>query len=300
MNSFFSAFYWDSGYTPILLANFAICIAFFTSLRLFSGAIAHVSAWDELVNRDNPAFGISLGGAVLGVTIVLTGAIYGKQAQTLQDSALTVGLYGIIGIILMALTRVIFDKIALPRISIRDEIEKGNIAAGIIDAGNIIATAIIIHTVTQWVEVSTVDGILALLFGYVISQFLLTITTYLRLEIFSLQNKGASMQDAFKGGNVALSLRFVGRRIGTAFAVTAASNIMVYEEYDIYHLLLAWAFISVIVVALLSILSYIADTVILYKIDSNKEIVGQRNVAVGILQGFIYICLGMLLAQLMT
>lgn len=299
MSNFFSAFYWDNSYNVILLANLAICIALFTSLRLFSGAIAHVSAWDELVNRDNPAFGISLGGAVFGVTIVLTGAVYAKQAQTLGESITAVGLYGVIGIILMALTRVIFDKIALPRIHIRDEIEKENVAAGIIDAGNIVATAIIIHTVTQWVEVNTFHGILALLAGYVISQILLTAATFLRLRIFSLRNH-TSMQAVFKEGNVALALHFVGRRVGTAFAVTAASNIMVYEEYNIYQLLFSWALISIVVTGLLSALSYIADKVILYNIDSNKEIVQQKNVAIGILQGIIYICLGMLLAQLMT
>lgn len=300
MNGFLDAFYWDHSYTLVLLVNLAICIAFFTSLRLFSGAIAHVSAWDELVKRDNPAFGISLGGAILGVTIVLTGAIYGKQAQnTVDESAIAIGLYGLIGITLMALSRVIFDKIALPRISIRDEIEKENIAAGIIDAGNIIATAIIIHTVTRWVEVTTFHGILALLVGYVISQVLLTAATYLRLEIFSVKHK-TSMQDIFKQGNIALALRFVGRRIGTAFAVTAASNIMVYEEYNIYQLLLAWALISVVVMVILSILSYIADKAILWNIDTSNEIVGQRNIAIGTLQGFIYVCLGMLLAQLMT
>lgn len=299
MNGFFSAFYWDNSYNVILLANLAICIALFTSLRLFSGAIAHVSAWDELVNRDNPAFGISLGGAVFGVTIVLTGAVYAKQAQTLAQSVIAVSTYGGIGIILMAVTRLIFDKIALPRMYIRDEIEKENVVAGIIDAGNIVATAIIIRTVTQWVEVSTLNGILALLTGYVISQVLLTAATYLRLEIFALRNK-ASMQTAFKEGNVALALHFVGRRIGTAFAVTAASNIMVYEEYNIYQLLFSWAVISVVVTVVLSALSYIADKIILYNIDSNKEIVQQKNIAIGILQGVIYICLGMLLAQLMT
>lgn len=299
MQGLFSAFYWDNSYNVILLANLAVCIAFFTSLRFFSGAIAHVSAWNELVKRDNPAFGISLAGAVLGVTIVLTGAIYGKQAQTLTESVMAVGTYGVIGIVLMVASRLIFDRIALPRISIRDEIENENIAAGIIDAGNITATAIIIHTVTQWVEVNTISGILALMVGYIISQVLLTAATYLRLEIYTLRNK-ASMQEAFKSGNVALALRFVGRRIGTAFAVTAASNIMVYEEYNIYQLLLAWALISVVVMIVLSILSYIADRVILYNIDSNKEIVEQKNIAIGALQGVIYICLGMLLAQLMT
>ena len=291
-------FYWDHNYNVILLVNLAICIGLFTSLRLFSGAIAHVSAWDELVKKDNPAFGISLAGVAFAVTLVLVGAIYGKPANNLQDSIIAVGGYGIIGIVLMALTRIIFDRIALPKISIRDEIEKTNIAAGIIDAGNVIATAIIIQAVTIWVEVNTIAGIIALLTGYVISQVLLTVATFIRVKLFSWRNKGSSIQEAFKEGNAALALHFAGRRIGTAFAITAAANIMVYEVYDIYQLLLAWIGISVIMIAVLMILSFIADKIILFRIDVNYEITTQRNIAIGALQGVVYMSLGLLLAQL--
>lgn len=293
-------FYWDHSYNMTLLVNLAICIGLFTSLRLFSGAIAHVSAWDELVKKDNPAFGISLAGVAFAVTIVLVGALYGKPANNLYDSVIAVGGYGIIGIILMALTRIIFDRIALPRISIRDEIEKSNMAAGIIDAGNVIATAIVIQAVTMWVEVNTVEGIQALLVGYVASQILLTLATFIRVKIYSIRNHGSSIQEAFKQGNAALALLFAGRRIGTAFAITAAANIMVYEIYDIYQLLVAWMGISVIMVAALAVLSFIADKIILFRIDVNHEVTKERNVAIGALQGVVYMSLGLLLAQLVV
>lgn len=291
-------FYWDSSYNSILLVDLAICIALFTSLRLFSGAISHINAWDELVNKDNPAFGISLAGVAFAVTLVLIGAIYGKPTQNIEDSAMAVGLYGILGIILMAVTRLIFDKIALPKISIRDEIARKNIAAGIIDAGNVIATAIIIQAVTMWIEVNTVEGITSLLTGYAVSQVLLTLATFARVKFFSFHNKGLSIQDVFRQGNTALALAFAGRRIGTAFAITAAANIMVYEIYEVKQMLLAWAGISLIMMGLLAILSFIADKVILFRINIDHELIHQRNIAVGALQCVIYISLGMLLAQL--
>lgn len=291
-------FYWDSSYNTILLVDLAICIALFTSLRLFSGAIAHINAWDELVNKDNPAFGISLAGVAFAVTLVLIGSIYGKPTNDLQDSAIAVGMYGILGIILMAITRLIFDKIALPKISIRDEIAKKNIAAGIVDAGNVIATAIIIQAVTMWIEVNTLEGVTSLLTGYAVSQILLTLATFARVRLFSLHNKGLSIQEVLKQGNTALALSFAGRRIGTAFAITAAANIMVYEIYEVKQMLLAWSGISLIMMGVLAILSFVADKVILFKINIDDEIVNQHNIAVGALQCVIYISLGMLLAQL--
>lgn len=292
--------YWDHSYNFILLINLAIAIAIFASIRFFSGAIAHVDASNELLKKDNPAFGISLAGVAFAVTIVLTGAIYGDPIYTLEDSVVAVGLYGVIGLGLMALTRIIFDKIALPNISIRDEIVKGNVAAAIIDAGNVIATAIIIRTMMVWVETNTIEGILAVLTGYVISQILLTATTYMRTRRLIKLNEGKHPQEEFQSGNNALALRFAGRKIGTAFAITAASNILVFESYNVQMLLAAWAGVSVIMIVLLAILSFIANKIILAKVDLDKEIFVQKNAAIGVVQCAIYISLGMLLAELMA
>jgi uncharacterized membrane protein YjfL (UPF0719 family) len=296
----FDLVYWDNSYNLILLVNLAIAIAIISSIRFVSGAISHINTTKELFKKDNPAFGISLAGTVLAVTIVLTGAIYGDPIYTLEDSIVSVGLYGVIGLALMALTRVIFDKIALSKISIRDEIVKGNISAGIVDAGNVIAAAIVIRTMMVWVEANTLDGITAVLIGYAISQVLLTATTYLRTKRFKRLNDGKPLQDEIKKANTAVALRFAGRKIGTAFAITAASNTLVFESYDIKLLLLAWAGVSIVMIILLSVLSFVANKVILAGVDINDEIINQRNAALGIVQCVIYVSLGLLLSELMA
>lgn len=292
-------FYWDNSYNAILLLNFAIVIALFTSLRFFSGTIDHIDASDELLKKDNPAFAISLGGVAIALTIILSGAIYGAPINSMMDSIISVGLYGILGIILMSVARIIFNKVALPKINIRNEIVKGNIAAGIIDAGNVIASAIIIRAVMVWVESNTVDGILVVLGAYLVSQAILTLTTFYRIKRFSIVNKGKSLQNAFHNGNTALALRFAGTKIGTAFAIAAASNLMVYELYDFKTLLLAWIAVSFVVILVLALLSFIADKTILYKVNINSELVEQKNVAIGIIQAVTYMSLGLLLAELM-
>ncbi|MCE3231946.1 MAG: putative rane protein [Rickettsiaceae bacterium] len=296
----FDLVYWDNSYNYIMLINLAIAILVFSSIRFVSGAVSHINTSKELFKKDNPAFGLSLAGLVVAVTIVLTGAIYGDPIYTLEDSAVSVGLYGLMGLVLMAITRVIFDKIALPKISIRDEIVKGNISAGLVDAGNVIATAIIIRTMMVWVEANTIEGMAAVLTGFVISQLLLTATTYVRTLRLKQLNDGKPLQDEIRKDNIAMAARFAGRKIGSAFAITAASNMLVFESYDIQWLLLAWAGVSIIMMGVLSILSFIANKVILAGVDIDNEIINQRNAALGVVQSVIYISLGLLLSELMS
>lgn len=293
-------FYWDFSNNIVLFVNLVIAIGLFTSLRLFSGTVSHINASDELIKKNNPAFGISLAGMAFAITIILSGTIYGDPLQTVQDSAIAIGIYGVVGILLMALTRLIFDKIAFPNISIRDEIINGNIAAGIIDAGNVVATALIIRAVMVWIPTNTLEGIIALCIGYVISQLILTIVTFIHIQLFHFKYKHHSLQQIFKDGNTALALRFTGFRVGMAFAITAASQLMIYELNDVLDLLLGWSLVSVVTIIVLSMLAFIADRVILFRINTVGEVIAEKNIALGALQGVIYISLGLLLSELIV
>lgn len=292
--------YWDHSYNTVLIINLIIVIALFTSLRWLSGILGHANVSDELTKKDNPAFGISLAGIAFAVTIVLAGAVYGDPIYSLEDSIISIGLYSLIGIGLMTTTRLIFDKIAIPHMSIREQIIKGNVAAALIDAGNMIATAIIIRAIMIWVESNTLSGISQVIVGYIISQILLTAATYIWIKRFPAQNNGKELESCFAEGNTALALRFAGRRIGIAFAIAAASSLMVYELYNIHFMLLAWGGLSVAAILLISLLSRIADKIILYNIDVNDEVVNQKNTAIGIIQAVTYISLGLLLAELLV
>lgn len=299
MESEIGSSYWDHSYNPTMLLCLAIIIVLFASMRLFSGAISHVDPSYELTQKDNAAFGISLAGVVFGVTIVLSGVIPNSWTMDITEVAIAVAVYGVIGIGLMVLTRVIFDRIAVPRISIRDEIVKGNAAAAIIDAGNVIAAALVIRAVMVWTPTNSLESLFDLLKLYVVSQVVLTIIALVHVRLFTMHGvDDRTLQDEIHGGNTALALRFSGRRIGIAFAITAASNIMVYELYSVDRLLLEWAFVSVLFVVGVTLLSWLATRVILFGINVNDEVINQRNIALGAMQGTIYIALGILVSSL--
>ena len=250
------------------------------------------------MKKDNPAFGISLAGVTFAVTILLSGIIYGDAESGHTASALAVLVYGVIGIFLMGLTRLIYDKIALPSISLSQEISKGNVAVALADTGNVLAAAIILRAIMLWITDNTMEAILVLMIAYALSQAILSITTVLRVKLFKMRHKEKSMEDELQNNNIALGLVFAGRKIGTAFAISVASNLVVYEVYDIKSILLPWILVSVSVILLLKIIAIIAEKIILFRVDVQDEILNQRNVAVGALQAVIYLSLAILVAEI--
>lgn len=288
--------YWDHYYNTTLLINLLIVTALFASLRLFSGTIAHINASDELLKKDNPAFGISLAGATFAITIMLSGVMYGDLDSSRTETVVVLTLFGILGIALMALTRIIFGRITLPDISLRDEIVKGNIAVAIADAGNVLATAIIIRAIMIWVPMYTMSGLTAVLGSFAVSQVILTAMTLLRIKIFSFINKDNELQSELKNGNIALALRFSGQKIGTAFAIATAARIITYEEYEIFSILAVWFLASIAVILIWKVLCFTAHRVILFRVNINQEVLQQKNIAVGALQAVIYISLGLLIS----
>lgn len=287
--------YWNHDYNGIVLLVFAIAIGLFTLLRLFSGVIAHISSFDELVKRDNSAFGISLAGTLFAVLIILMGTIHGTTIETAQDALIYVGVYGLAGIVLMAFTRLFFDNVVLPSISLRDEIAKGNCAAALLDAGNVIATAIVLHSVMVWVEIHLLSGIVVVAIAYFVSQLLLSIITLMRVRFFARKHTHTTLQKAILDGNIAVAMRFSGYRIGTAFAVVAAYYVLSYDiKESIVTILLVWSLVASLFALALTAIDWVATRIIFWNIPVNQQVVSQGNIAIGSVQMAVYISLGML------
>ena len=96
--------------------------------------------------KDNVAVGISFGGAILAIGIVIMNALmdpFIDWTTTLID----VSLQTILGIILLPIMRFLTDKVLLPGRKLTDEIinqEKPNIGAGLLEAFAYVGSAILI------------------------------------------------------------------------------------------------------------------------------------------------------------
>jgi len=286
----------DTYYISVLLINLLIGIALITSIKFISAILCNVSSNDELANKDNPAFGISIAGVALAVTIMITGAISGDASSTLLNETIFVTSYGVLGIVLMIVAKLIFDKISMPAFSMRDEIIKGNIAASILDAGNVVATAIVIRAIMIWVEGDTFSGIVIVVVGFLFSQLILSLLSLYRLKIFELKNK-FSIQTAIQENNIALAWRFIGFRIGIALAITATSGLVPYSQ-DFIMMGLYWLIASFALAIIVSVLAGLADKIILKGIDVNDEVNNQGNIAIGIIQCVTSMSVGIIIATL--
>ena len=278
--------------------DFVLVLVILAGLRLFSGALANVSLNEILAKQDNVAVGISMAGAVIGVAIMLMGVVDGDAGATPGQELMLIVGYGVLGILLMWLTGKVFDHLSLPQISVSDAIENGNVAAGIVDAGNLIATAIIVRALLSWVDGSTYLGLVAVLVGYVVSQCILYAATRYRVTVFARRHEGRLLHQEIEGGNIALAVRFAGHRIGVGLAVTAASGIVVYFSDTLAMSLLVWTGMAVVMFAAQTVISIAARHVLLPGINVGEEVGAQRNVAIGTFEAAIYIAIGLLFVGL--
>ncbi len=274
--------------------DFVILLGFMAALRLLSSAIAGISLQELLAQHDNFSAGIALAGAIIAVAVLMMGVVAGDAGTTYVEEITLMVSYGVAAMIFMSLTRIIFDKIGLRQISIHDEIMQGNVAAGVVDAFNLIATAIIIRAAMTWVDGSTFIGLAVVVGIFLISQIILLLATLYRSAVFNRRHKNTNktLQGEIKNNNIALAIRFSGHRLGVALAITATSGIVVYDASLLIYSVLAWVIMAIVIFISQTILSIILRHILLPKVNIAEEVGEQANVAIGSIEAAIYIGIG--------
>ncbi|VAW51847.1 hypothetical protein MNBD_GAMMA06-2058 [hydrothermal vent metagenome] len=280
------------------LVDFLIALALLTGMRFIAGVVSNVSATHEISQKDNKAFGISLAGAMIAVSIMLMGVVSGESAYNLGAEAFQMVVFGVLGIVLMWFTRIVFDHVSFPKLSIHTEIMQGNISASIIDACNMIATAIIIKGAMVWVDGDITIAIIAVIISFIASQAIMAMATFYRVSVYKRRHNGKSLHHAIEENNVALAVRFSAYRIGIAIAVSAAFKAVEYDAESFTSVLTVWFSIALMLFLLLTIIAVIIRLGVLHKVNISDEVGEQANIAVGAIEGSIYIVVGLLLAGL--
>ncbi|PCI66878.1 MAG: hypothetical protein COB26_10490 [Piscirickettsiaceae bacterium] len=280
------------------LVDFIIAVALLSAIRILAGLVSNVSATAEIAQNDNPAFGISLAGAMLAASIMLMGVVSGDAGYSLANEAFTVILFGVIGIVLMWITRIVFDRVSFPHLSIQQQIMNGNMAASIIDACNMIATAIIIKGAMTWVDGGLQASIMAVVASFIASQVIMSLATLYRVKIYDKRHQGAKLHTAIEQNNIALALRFSAYRIGIAIAVSAAFTAVEYAPDAFMTVFMLWFAVALALFVLLTLVAIVIRYGVLRGVNVGEEVGQQGNIAVGAIEGSIYIVVGLLLAGL--
>ncbi len=282
-----------------LVIDVIIAILLLSTMRYVMGLTGKINTTEELSQRDNFAYGISMAGSVLAMGIVLTGAITGESASNYLNEVIGMSAYGLIGLLLIKAGRWVHDKFSLNQFHKTQLILERNKAVAITDAASAIATAVVVRAVLIWVEGFDIDTFTAIFVGWLISQFILVLVSRIREKRFNRGNM-AGFQQALVQGNVALAVRYSGHLIGTAIAVTAASHFIIYDPQHLVAGLLSWLAISVIMMLLLKVLATIAKRIVLMKIPREVEIEQQHNVGVAAIEFAINVSIALVLSALMA
>ncbi|HIG42339.1 MAG: DUF350 domain-containing protein [bacterium] len=287
----------DTYIYQILLIDLVIAVLMISALRFISGVVANVDSAEELASRDNYAFGIAMAAGVISLALMLTGAVSGEPGSTYLKEVVSVLSYGVLGLVLIKVGRIAQDKLLFTGIEIQQEIKNGNLAAALVDAGNTIATGLVLRAVMLWVESDTLNGLFAVLASFVITQFMLAIVSKYRLVVYA-RRSGESLQEVFKRGKVALAVRYFGHLLGVALAITAASGVIAYDVENLVMALVLWSGVTLLFAVLVSLISIAARSIILMGVNVVEEVNEQNNIGVAAIEASIYISIGLFFTAL--
>jgi|GEM_PF-3816460 uncharacterized membrane protein YjfL (UPF0719 family) len=293
-------YYWDQNYTSTIFYNFLLLILLFSSLRFFAGFVSKVNFSHEVVKRNNPAFGISIAGISLSLCMILSGVLNIKPTVSIEETIMVTLGYGVIGIFMMAIARVIFDDASLSHISLKRKIAQGNVAAAILDASNVLSTALIIRVIMVWITDTSWESFLILFSAFIISQAILVIYTHIQKLFYRSGTKENFAEQVITHNNSALAISFAGKRVGAAFAIMAASHLLPYELEAAAPQLFLWAVLSVMMIVIMNISAIISERILLFKVNTCYELTEKANVVVALLQAVVYISFGFLISELVV
>jgi len=283
--------------TQALVIDFIIIIALFVSLKMIKGWVSNLHANDEIAKRDNFAFGISFAAGLAGLAIVLTGVTSGDFANSLFEEATQMAGYGVLAIALIKAGHFFQDKVTLQKVSLHDEIVKGNVTAAFIEFGHIVTVAIVVRSALIWVLTEGWHGLPVVIAAFVVANIIMLLVSKYRVRLF--KRTGDCLQQLILDDNLAVGIRYAGFLIGSGLAITAATGLAPYAADNISLSLMYWAFFAVISVAIFAVLQLITIKVILSGVDIADEVIRQKNIGVAVISATVSFSVGLTMATLL-
>ena len=282
----------------IVALNLAVALVAMCALRFGAGVLFGVHTRDELAEKDNFAFGLTLAGGALAVALVLAAATDGEPAPAFLDELGAVVAYAILGLALLKVGIVVNDAIVFHRFSVRDAIKAQNPAAGAVQAANLVAVGVLVNGAIGWADGDLLQSGLSVAVTFVLAQVVLLGATRARAAIYARRHEGRRWQAAIESGNSALATRYAGHLIGTALATSSAGGMVRHVAGVTTHAWLAYAawfvWAAVLSLALLA-LGMLVQRVILHGVDVVDEVDRQQNVGVAGIEAAVFVGIGLVI-----
>jgi len=237
------------------------------------------SVREELVEKDNVALGVAMAGYFFGLIMAIGGTLSGPS-QGLENDLIDIGIYGLLAIILLNLSRLVNDGLILHGFKVRDElIDDQNAGTGVVVAASYIATGLVIFGAVS----GEIGGIVTTVIFWALGQLALVLAGLMYEWITPY-----SIHDEIEKDNVAAGVAFAGALVGIGVIVFHASA----------GNFISWAVnlqdFAIEVVAgliLLPIARFISDVILLPGQKLTDEIANQEhpNLAAGFIEATSYI-----------
>ncbi|GAB3030695.1 DUF350 domain-containing protein [Bowmanella dokdonensis] len=289
-------------YSTLLYLGMDMAIGLFllAMMRWVYGLWTKVDSTAQLAEKDNFAFGISVASSLFSLSIVLWSAAERASAGDYLDKSLQMIVYGVAGILLIKVGRTIHDRLILNRLDKQEQILNRNVSIALVDGASSIAMAIIVRSVLLWTKGFDLQSGIAVLTGFFVALTVMLVTTRLMERRFARDNQNDSMQEVLVRGQVALAIQHGGNLLGTALAVTAASQLLYYQPDAYISNLINWLFLALLFTLLTILLSRIAQKLILRGINLVREVDQQHNVGVASIEMALTIGMALLLTGLVS
>lgn len=232
----------------------------------------------EMVEKDNLAFAVAQVGYYIGLLFTIGLAVKGESLGLVND-LLAIGLYGIMGIVLLNLAIKINDWLILSKFKVQKEIvDDQNVGTGVVVAASAIATGIIIYHALgmEWVNIWIT------LIYWVFAQIILIVTAWVYNLIVPY-----SIHEHIEKDNIAVGIGFAGALVALAIIIS----------YSITDILTGWKDIILVLIytiiglIFLPVARFLTDRILLPGRKLTDEIINQEkpNVGVALIEAFAYI-----------
>ena len=237
------------------------------------------SVREELVEKDNVALGVAMAGYYFGLVMAIGGTLSGPS-QGLENDLIDIGIYGLLAIILLNLSRLVNDGLILHGFKIRDElIDDQNAGTGAVIAASYIATGLVIFGAVS----GEIGGIMTTVIFWALGQVALVLAGLVYEWITPY-----SIHDEIEKDNVAAGVAFAGALVGIGVIVfhASAGNFISWEVN-----LQDFAIEVVAGLILLPIVRFIADVILLPGQKLTNEIANQEhpNLGAGFIEATSYV-----------
>jgi uncharacterized membrane protein YjfL (UPF0719 family) len=276
-------------YTPWFAASILTALAVMSALPLMGKLIGTTSLRDELAQKDNFAVGYSLSGILFALGCIVAGASAGDFGTSFTHEILLMLTFAFTGLILLLASRFILDKLSLTKINLHAEIMKENSAAGIADAGNTIASGLILLNVMMWADSTEYIDVVWVFAAWIVSQSVLFLATIYRNIVQRKFGGKVCIQEQIRAGNSAVAIRFAGYRISIALAMMATSSVISFDFEDPLFTFLSWSILGLMFAILTTVIGVLLRKAVLRGINVWDEVENQANLGIAVIQSALFI-----------